>query len=184
MRGHAVLGDIRQNGYVVDDLDAALTHWITVLGVGPWIVVDPLPATDFVHRGEATEPLDMAIALAHVGTLQIELIQQRCATPSAYREFLTAHGPGLHHLAFWPADLDHALTYVEADLGWGLIGGGQVGPGGRFRYYDTDPGQGSPIGGGTVMELADVRGARLAWFEQLAIDSRSWDGTTPAILNR
>jgi hypothetical protein len=31
-----VFGEIRQNGYVVRDLTAALHHWTTVLGVDPF----------------------------------------------------------------------------------------------------------------------------------------------------
>ena len=38
MRGYEVLGPLRQNGYVVIDMDAALAHWVDVLGVGPWHV--------------------------------------------------------------------------------------------------------------------------------------------------
>ena len=31
-------GPIRQTGFVVTDLDAALTTWVEGLGVGPWLV--------------------------------------------------------------------------------------------------------------------------------------------------
>lgn len=31
-----LFGDAIQNGYVVRDIDAAMRHWIDVLGVGPW----------------------------------------------------------------------------------------------------------------------------------------------------
>ncbi len=31
-----IFGAIRQNGYVVRDIEAALDHWIKVIGVGPF----------------------------------------------------------------------------------------------------------------------------------------------------
>ncbi len=31
-----LFGDVRQNGYVVRDLEAAMKHWTQVLGVGPF----------------------------------------------------------------------------------------------------------------------------------------------------
>lgn len=33
-----IFGSLRQNGYVVRDIAAALHHWTTVLGVGPFFV--------------------------------------------------------------------------------------------------------------------------------------------------
>lgn len=34
------LGNVRQNGYVVRDMDAALRHWTEVLGVGPFYYIE------------------------------------------------------------------------------------------------------------------------------------------------
>ncbi len=33
-------GPLRQNGYVVPDIEAALQHWTAVLGLGPGTVVE------------------------------------------------------------------------------------------------------------------------------------------------
>ncbi len=70
-----LFGPIRQNGYVVRDIEAAMTHWSTVLGVGPWFYTAHAPIQDFMYRGTRSDP-DVAIALANSGPLQIELIQQ------------------------------------------------------------------------------------------------------------
>lgn len=91
-------GEIRQNGYVVRDIEAAMKHWIEVLGVGPFFYLEQAPVENFRYYGE---PSDMAasIALANSGALQIELIQQRNDAPSMYRDFLAAGHEGLQHAA-------------------------------------------------------------------------------------
>jgi hypothetical protein len=33
-------GELRQNGYVVRDIQSAMKHWTEVLGVGPFYYVD------------------------------------------------------------------------------------------------------------------------------------------------
>ncbi len=44
-------GEIRQNGYVVRDIEAAMSHWTTVLGVGPFFYFERVPIEDFRYRG-------------------------------------------------------------------------------------------------------------------------------------
>ncbi len=69
-----IFGDIRQNGYVVRDIESAMKHWTEVLGVGPFFYFERVPVHDFRYRGEPS-PVDLSIALANSGALQIELIQ-------------------------------------------------------------------------------------------------------------
>ncbi len=45
-------GEIRQNGYVVRDIEAAMRHWIEVLAVGPWYYAPLAPITEFRYLGE------------------------------------------------------------------------------------------------------------------------------------
>jgi hypothetical protein len=42
-----IFGEIFQNGYVVRDIQAAMRHWIEVLGMGPWFYIERLSCTDF-----------------------------------------------------------------------------------------------------------------------------------------
>ena len=63
--------------------------------------LDRVPIEDFRYRGEPS-PLEVSIALANSGALQIELIQQRNDAPSMYRDFLSRESRGgLHHVAYW-----------------------------------------------------------------------------------
>jgi hypothetical protein len=167
----AAFGEVRQLGYVVPaaTLHQHITHWVDVLGIGPWLLVEHPPVDDFVHRGQPGQ-LDFSIAIAHMGDLQVELIAQHNDQPSTYLDFLErCPEGGLHHIAYWPADMDAAEALV-AEAGWELWSGGRIGPKGRFRYYVTDA---HP---GTVMELAEVTGRRLEYFAtEFAAWSRTFD---------
>ena len=57
--------------------------------------------------------LEISAALANSGDMQLELIQQRCETPSLFREFMDTSGEGMQHFAVWADEYDalykHAL---------------------------------------------------------------------------
>lgn len=168
-----LFGPIRQNGYVVPDIRAAMDHWVRVLGVGPWFYFDRVKVDWFRHRGEPSD-IEVSIALANSGDLQIELIQQRNDAPSMYREFLDGGRAGLQHVAFWTTDYqalyDHALS-----IGYKIGHEGQIGgERGRFSYFDTE------LHPGTVIELSDISGPKGWFFEHVVKEAAvNWDGADP-----
>lgn len=167
-----LFGEIRQNGYVVHDIEAALEHWTRVLGVGPFFYFERAPIREFHYRGEPSD-LEVSIALANSGALQIELIQQRNDAPSMYRDFLTAGHEGLQHVAYWTHGYEADLTRFR-ELGYTVGQHGQSGgPDGRFVYFES---QGHP---GTVIELSEISGAKGQFFERIAAKGRDWDGSEP-----
>ena len=167
-----LFGAVRQNGYVVRDLRAALDHWITVLGVGPWFYIERVKTDYFRHRGQDSA-VEMSIALANSGDLQIELIQQRNDAPSLYKEFLDSGREGLQHLAYWTQD--YQAVYDRAlSLGYKVGHEGQVGGAqGRFAYFDTEA---HP---GTVVEISDISGNKGRFFDHIRRTAQDWDGTDP-----
>jgi hypothetical protein len=167
-----IFGAIRQNGYVVRDIDAALVHWTKVLGVGPFFYIERAPIEDFRYRGEPSD-LEVSIALGNSGSLQIELIQQRNTAPSSYRDFLVRGCEGLQHVAYWTEEFDADLDRVQG-LGYGVLQSGCVGgANGRFVYFETEGHS------GTVVELSEVSGFKGEIFRQIAEAARDWDGTDP-----
>jgi len=167
-----IFGAVRQNGYVVRDIEAALRHWTEVLGVGPFFYFERAPLDDFRYRGEPS-PLEVSIALANSGPLQIELIQQRNDAPSTYRDFLAAGREGLQHVAYWTTSFDADLARIRA-RGIEVAQSGQVGgPSGRFVYLATET---HP---GTMVELSEVSGSKGRFFEHIAELARGWDGSDP-----
>ena len=164
-------GSIMQNGYVVRDIEAAMQHWIDVLEVGPWFYVEHAPIEDFRYKGDPS-PVDVSIALANSGSLQIELIQQRNDAPSMYRDFLTAGHEGLQHIAYWTKTFEADLKRV-LKAGYAIGQSGHVGSPGRFIYFQTE---GHP---GTVVELSDNSGPKGRMFERIAQAAADWDGRDP-----
>ena len=167
-----LLGDLRQNGFVVRDIEAAMRHWTRVLGVGPWFYFERAPITDFCYDGRPSD-VAVSIALANSGPLQIELIQQRNDAPSSYLDFLRAGHEGLQHVAFWTerfgGDDDAARARGHRPIQSGCAGG----PDGRFVYYASDS---HP---GTIVELSEISGAKGAFFAHIRETARTWDGRDP-----
>lgn len=165
-------GAVCQNGYVVRDIRAAMDHWINVMGVGPWFYMDRVKTDYFRHRGQDS-PVEMSIALANSGDLQIELIQQRNDASSMYNEFLDSGREGMQHMSYWSRD--YQSLYDQATSRGYVVGHeGQIGgPQGRFAYFDTQSHQ------GTVIEISDISGAKGKFFEHVKRASLDWDGSRP-----
>lgn len=166
-----IYGEIRQLGYVVRDIEAAMRHWVEVLGVGPWYYVDRLPVTNFLYRGKPSDP-HVSIALANSGAAQIELIQQRNAAPSMYVDFLAQGPEGLQHVSTWPVDYDATLARaLAAGHTIGQQGASNRGP---FAYFETQDAH-----RGTCMEIAAYTPTRKRQFDAVEAASRGWDGRDP-----
>ena len=166
-----LFGDMRQVGIVVRDIETAMRHWVEVCGVGPWFYTDRLPVTAFTYRGTRHDDIHLSIALANSGDVQLELIQQRCDTPSMYQDFLRAGREGMQHWSSWPADYSAKLRSALAN-GYTI---GQQGESARgpFVYLWNE---GHP---GTVIEMAEMTPARERIFAGVRDAARNWDGTDP-----
>lgn len=167
-----IFGPIRQVGMVVRDIEAAMRHWAEVCGIGPWFHIPRYPLPAFRYRGAAQPGPDVSIALAYSGEVQLELIEQRCATPSMYRDFIEAGLEGMQHWAFWSDDYD-------ADLARALAAGHRIGQEGdatgrgRFAYLEsTGP-------AGSVVELVELTPSRAAGFDRMREAAAGWDGRDP-----
>ena len=168
-------GPIMQNGYVVRDWRATAEHWSTVHGVGPFFVLEHIEFRRCSFRGRPAS-IDMSVAIAYSGELQIELVQQHNDAPSIYREHLDARGEGLQHVGAIVDDLDAELA-AHAWHGR-VIQDGETTAGQRFAYVD--------IGShpGAMLELIEARPAARAAFEHMKAAARDWNGERPIRLPR
>jgi catechol 2,3-dioxygenase-like lactoylglutathione lyase family enzyme len=164
-------GEIRQLGYVVPDIEAAMDYWARVLGVGPWYYAERVPVVNFKYRGEASSPVT-SVALANSGPLQVELIQQRNDAPTMYRDFVASRGTGLQHVAYWTQSFDDDMTRLDA-AGFKVGMSGEVGERGRFVYFETE------YHPGTVIELSEVAGPKGKLFDLIRTSAQIWDGKDP-----
>lgn len=168
-----IFGAIAQNGYVVRDIHKAMDHWINVMGVGPWFFVERVQLDNFSYKGEPS-PLEMSVALANSGDLQIELIKQTNDAPSMYLDFLAAGHEGLQHVSYWTNEYQ-ALYDKALSLGYTVGQEGQIGgEQGRFAYFDTQ--QDQP---GTIIEISDLSGPKRSVFDYIRKASIDWNGAKP-----
>lgn len=158
-------GPIMQIAYVVDDLEVAIEHWTTVIGVGPFLMLEGLHFTAAYYLDSPLN-LKMSAAIAYSDGFQIELIKQHDDTPTIFTQRRSAQG--VHHLAALTDDLDASLAYLEARGGRPLQGA-QIPGGGRIAYVD--------VGGTTgILELAELTPSTLQLFEMIREAGQHWDG--------
>lgn len=167
-----IFGPIMQNGFVVRDLEAAMRHWTGVLGVGPFFVLPRVAFADVTYRGRAVD-IQMAVATAYSGDLQIELVQQLNDAPSVYREFLDAGREGLHHVGVATTDYVADLARIRAH-GLAVAQGGSTAAGTGFAYFDS-----AGEFQGSMVELFEATPALMKFFAKVQAASRDWDGTDP-----
>lgn len=165
------LGPIRQTAYVVADIEAEMRRWVGQLGVGPWFYIERAAMEDYTHRGVRADP-HVSIALANSGPHQIELIQQRCATPTMYTEATDAGRYGLHHVAFWTDAFDARMAEMAAG-GYETVQSGTIGADGRFAYLVH------PDAPQAVIEVSETGGRKGRFFERIRQIAETWDGSDP-----
>ena len=164
-------GEIRQAGYVVPDIEAAMDYWSRDQGVGPFFYNERVPIKNYRYRGESYEPHN-SVALANSGPLQVELIQCRNDVPSMYRDFTQAGHSGLQHVAYWTENYDSDLDRLLGQ-GFKAVKNKEVGERGRFIYFDTH------YHPGTVIELSEVQGPKGKMFRMIREASENWNGSDP-----
>ena len=95
-----------QIGIVVPDARAAAASYRNLLGVAGWQLNDVDTergiGADFRLLGRPTTARAL-IAWTRLGNVELELIEPR-DSHSVYATFLSARGPGIHHIMFGSAD--------------------------------------------------------------------------------
>jgi hypothetical protein len=117
--------------------------------------------------------MEMSVAVANSGDIQIELIQPSNDAASVYKEFLDSRREGMQHIAYWTTD--YQVLYDKAiSLGYKVAQEGSIGgEKGRFPYLDTEHDQ------GTVIEISDVSGPKGQFFSYITQVAADWNGTDP-----
>ncbi len=131
---------ITQIAVVVRDLQKTMELYHKTMGWGPWSVYEHTAPRlhDTVLRGVPTA-YSMLCAETHVGPIDFEIIQP-LEGPSIYKEWLEAHGEGVHHIACMKvgSDADALLRQFE-EMGMQPMMEGSIGETIRYFYLDTEP---------------------------------------------
>ena len=162
-----------QNAWVVDDLDAALDHWINKMGVGPFHLFEHVQFKEIYFRGERATT-DMTAAIAYWGGMQVELIKQYNDAPSIYRDFQASGLRGMQHMGVLTSDLDEHLSRLKplgiVPIQWGAMPAGM-----RFAYVSSD------FLPGTMIELIEPGQAITDYFKLMKDAADNWDGSNAII---
>jgi hypothetical protein len=165
-----LFGPMRQIAFVVRDIHSAMNHWTTTCGVGPWYFTERAVTDNFLYKGERYR-LDLAIALANSGHLQLELIQPNDNAPSMFRNFLASGYEGMHHWCVWPDNYEELLSAALSN-GWEIEQQGEN-ERGRWVYFRST---GHP---GTTIEVSEPTPHRSQINEIVRTAALNWDGTEP-----
>lgn len=160
-----------QSAWVVDDIEAACLKWVETTGIGPFYIFPHLQL-EVSYRGKPST-IDFSVASAQAGDVQIELIQQHCDTPSAYRDQFKRGEQGHHHMAIYVADYDAALAHYT-NQGFVAATAGLFGEM-RFCYVDTRDAI------GCMIEIIQHDPIQDAIFERISEGAKNWDGVTDPI---
>jgi len=166
------MGGIAQTAFVVEDLRAAIEHWVTNCNAGPFFVLDHFVVPGQTYRGEESTA-DITLAMGFAGHMMIELIQPLDDNPSVYRETIRHRGYGFHHFGIACADVEatsgdyQQRGYVEAFRA-------AVPTGGEVVYLDNGSG---PQWG--FLELLPVTPGMDETFTRFWRASLDWDGSEP-----
>ena len=165
------LGQIKQWGFLVKDLDQAMASWVEELGVGPfWGFRNVQLESDF--KNVQTEVI-MDVGLAYQNGVQIELIHQTNDTHSPYSDFyVTNQAQFFQHVAYHCFDID-AGRKTATELGMKELGHVHSAMGTRYHYFE------SPRLDGILVELMEVEQGIVDAFDACAEETLSWDGNNP-----
>ena len=168
-----LFGPIRQVGYVVRDIEQAMTRWAGI-GVGPWFYKAVVESTEFDYYGKPSRLPALSIALANSGDVQLELIQQRDDAPSLYLDTLARNGECAQHVAYWTGDCFDEHGRQLRELGFVEGHSGRMGAGrGRFAYFLR------PDVPSMTVEISEMSGGKGEYFETIRQASIGWDGSDP-----
>jgi hypothetical protein len=158
-----------QLGFKVHDLLGVAARWARVFGVGPFHVL-PRMSVSCTYRG-AESVIDLQVAVAQAGPIQIELIEQHCDRPSIYRDLADTGGPGFHQLCTVTSDYDGRTAHYE-HLGYELATEVTFDRQ-RVAYFDT------VADFGFVTEVVEDAPGFLAQLAGIARTCAEWDGRDP-----
>jgi catechol 2,3-dioxygenase-like lactoylglutathione lyase family enzyme len=132
------LPKVSQIGIVVPDIGKAVSYYSKFLNIQPWFR-SKMRSNDAAFKGEFFS-LELDIALAFSGGLEIELIQMLTDRECIYSDIMKKQGGGLHHIGTMVRGFDKKLEQMKA-AGIGVIQSGVIKTGGgavtKYAYLDT-----------------------------------------------
>ena len=159
---------IEQYAYVVNDVEQAARHWVEFFNAGPFFVSPHHKSENVIYRGEPCDA-DLSYAFGQAGPAHIQLIQQHCDTPSAYRDVFKQGEQGFHHIAIIVPDWEGERARFEA-AGYPSVM--ELISAARVAYMDARPAI------GCMVELYEDNEPLHETFQNWRDLHYGWDGVT------
>jgi catechol 2,3-dioxygenase-like lactoylglutathione lyase family enzyme len=132
------LPKVGQVGIVVPDIGKAVHYYSEFLNIKPWFR-SRTTSNDSAFKGESFT-LELDIALAFSGGVEIELIQMLTDRECIYSDVMRRQGGGLHHIGFMVVGFDKKLKQMRT-AGIEVIQSGVIKTVGgavtHYAYMDT-----------------------------------------------
>lgn len=166
----AAPGNIRQLGFVVRDLDAAIAQWLAHTSAGPFVL---MPDQRFDGWSYLDHPQDLVldIAFAQAGPMMLELIRPRGPWPNVYGDAAPEDDCVLHHFGMLVPDIDQASAALDAPL----VTAARIDDGAELRYFDCRDRF------GVHLELISDTPSVQAFFDLSESLARNWDGSSAPV---
>jgi len=166
----AGLGPVMQMAFVPTDFDAAVAHWTTVMGVGPFFLMEDIALTDMKCMGQSSDAV-FSLALAYWGDMQIELIRPDNDSPSHLNGDYGVRDQ-LHHTCLLVGDIHDAYAACKKHDATVVVEG-KVGSDGAVIYADFGGGPGH------VVEMLQPQPGTQDVFDMIKQAGKDWDGKDP-----
>lgn len=167
----AQIGTVMQLAFVPRDFNAALKYWTKTVGVGPFFRMEHVGLEATKYRGAPID-LDMSVAIAYWGDIQIELVEQHNDVPTIYKSWLDQGREGLHHVCIQVESMELAREVCKAS-GAEVMQEIWVAGGGEAVYVDAGGGPGG------LVEMICMPQSAYDAFAFMRDQARNWDGCDP-----
>ena len=133
--------NLEQVCMVVRDVNKSIESLWNTFGIGPWnvFIINSSVLNEMTYHGKPAKfSFKMARTKNKVGGFEIELMEP-LEGDSTYRDFLTKHGEGIHHLGWQRLDSPEAVAETMKSLekaGFPYLMSGRS-PDSSFAYIDT-----------------------------------------------
>ncbi len=159
--------------WVVGDLESAAMQWVNTLAAGPFFFSHHIQFDELTYRGEPAT-LDQSSAVGQWGTIQVELFQQHCGSPSGARDMFQSGQTGIHHLTYFAGAFDAEARRMES-MGFPPVMTCRLPDVGgmRLAWFDTRPVL------GTMIEVYEERDLMRQAYHIVAKAAEGWQGEDP-----
>ena len=164
------IGPVMQHGYIVADVEQTAREWVDRVGVGPFYILERNAMDQYHYRGQRID-IELKLAFAYCGGIQIELIQQLNEADTLYSRATRNSAGKLNHFASVVSDLDGLLARRKLENR--VIQSGKMPSGVKFVYLEEF----AP--GGQHLELIQPSENALMGFAGMEAVARHWDGKSP-----